>query len=150
MSSRPDSGVVILMVDDNPGDIRLTQEAFRDLKLSSTVNVVEDGQAALDYLSQTGDYADAERPHLILLDLSLPKIDGFEVLRVIKQDASLKSIPVAVLTSSKAERDIALSYDLHANCFITKPVDFQQLLDVVNSFEAFWFSTVKLPQASIF
>jgi len=137
--------VEILLVEDNPGDARLCQEALREGKIRNNLHVVEDGQQALDFLNQTGQYTEAIRPDLILLDLNLPRLDGREVLRRIKEDESLKQIPVVVLTTSKAEEDIVRSYDLHANCYITKPVDFEQFIRVVKSVEDFWLTVVRLP-----
>lgn len=138
----------ILLVEDNPGDVRLTIEALKEGKILNEVSVVEDGVEALDYLHRNGKYADAHRPDLILLDLNLPKKDGREVLEEIKQDAGLKKIPVVVLTTSAAERDILRAYNLHANCYITKPVDLEQFIRVVQLIEDFWLTIVKLPQES--
>ncbi|MDO8249258.1 MAG: response regulator [Rhodoferax sp.] len=137
--------IEILMVEDNPGDVRLTREALKDAKVSNTLRVVEDGAAALDFLYQRGDYADAPRPDLILLDLNLPKKNGREVLEEIKQDAQLKTIPVVILTTSQAEEDVVRAYSLHANCYITKPVDFAQFTKIVRTIEDFWLSIVTLP-----
>ncbi len=135
----------ILLVEDNPGDVRLTQEVFKENKLRNNLNVVEDGLEAMDFLRRVGKYADAPRPDLILLDLNLPKKDGREVLEEIKEDPNLKHIPVVVLTTSQAEEDIIKSYNLHANCYITKPVDLEQFITVVKSIEDFWLTIVKLP-----
>lgn len=137
--------IEILMVEDNPGDVRLTKEALKDAKVSNTLRVVEDGAAALDYLHRRGAHADAPRPDLILLDLNLPKKNGREVLEEIKQDANLKSIPVVILTTSQAEEDVVRAYSLHANCYITKPVDFTQFAKIVRTIEDFWLSIVTLP-----
>lgn len=137
--------IEILMVEDNPGDVRLTQEALKGAKVSNTLQVVEDGAAALDFLYRRGDYVDAPRPDLILLDLNLPKKNGREVLEVIKQDAQLKSIPVVILTTSQAEEDVVRAYSLHANCYISKPVDFTQFTKIVRTIEDFWLSIVTLP-----
>lgn len=137
--------IEILMVEDNPGDVRLTKEALKDAKVSNTLRVVEDGAAALDYLHRRGVHADAPRPDLILLDLNLPKKNGREVLEEIKQDANLKSIPVVILTTSQAEEDVVRAYSLHANCYITKPVDFTQFAKIVRTIEDFWLSIVTLP-----
>lgn len=137
--------VKILLVEDNPGDVRLTQEAFKENKVRNSLNVVEDGLEAMLFLHRVGKYANAPRPDLILLDLNLPKKDGREVLAEIKEDPNLKSIPVVVLTTSKAEEDIIKSYNLHANCYITKPVDLEQFITVVKSIEDFWLTIVKLP-----
>lgn len=139
--------VEILLVEDNEGDVRLTREALREGHLRNRLHVVEDGEKALDFLFRRGAYADTPRPDLILLDLNLPRRDGREVLAEIKADASLKRIPVVVLTTSRAEEDLARSYDLHANCFITKPVDFDQFIQVVKTIENFWFTIVVLPPA---
>jgi two-component system, chemotaxis family, response regulator Rcp1 len=138
----------ILLVEDNPGDARLTKEAFRESKLRNNLHVCADGLEALDFLRERGKYAGAARPDLILLDLNLPKKDGREVLADIKADPKLKSIPVVVLTTSQAEQDILKSYDLHANCYICKPVDLAQFVHVVNNIKDFWFEIVKLPPDS--
>lgn len=137
--------IEVLLVEDNPGDVRLTQEAFREGKLRVNFQVVVDGEAALDYLHRRGAYAQMGRPDLVLLDLNLPKKDGREVLAEIKEDDELKSIPVVILTTSKAEQDILKVYNLHANCYITKPVDLEQFLGVVKAIEDFWLQIVKLP-----
>ena len=136
----------MLLVEDNPGDVRLIVETLAENKLYNTLNVVSDGVEALAYLRREGSYADAMRPDLILLDLNLPRMDGHEVLAAIKDDEALKRIPVVVLTTSDQDRDVIKSYDHHANCFITKPVDFDQFVQVVHSIENFWFSIVKLPE----
>ena len=146
MSNRPASQPIeVLLVEDNPGDVRLTREALRDGKVQNNLSVVPDGVEALAFLRRQGKYAAAPRPDLILLDLNLPKKDGREVLEDIKADPALQRIPVVVLTSSEAERDIAQAYALHANCYITKPVDLDQFITVVRSIEDFWFTIVKLP-----
>lgn len=137
--------IEILLVEDNPGDVRLTQEALKDAKILNTLRVVEDGAAALDYLHRRGDYANAPRPDLILLDLNLPKKNGREVLEDIKGDENLKLIPVVILTTSHAEEDVVRAYSLHANCYITKPVDFTQFTKIVRTIEDFWLSIVTLP-----
>ena len=137
--------VEILLVEDNPGDIRLTKEAMKEAKIINNLNVVEDGVEALAFLRKKGKFKDVNRPDIILLDLNLPKKNGREVLAEIKQDINLKLIPVVILTVSKAEEDVIRSYKLHANCFITKPVDMDQFIKVVKSLENFWFSIVKLP-----
>jgi CheY-like chemotaxis protein len=137
--------VEILLVEDNPGDVRLTQETLRDGKMRNNLHVVWDGVEAMEFLHRESKYADAPCPDLILLDLNLPKKDGREVLAEIKADSDLKRIPVVVLTTSKAEQDIFKSYDLHANCYISKPVDLDQFERVVRSIEDFWFTIVKLP-----
>ena len=137
--------VEILLVDDNPGDIRLTQEALKDSKVLNNLHVVEDGLEALNYLRKKGEFKNEVTPDLILLDLNLPKRNGREVLSEIKEDELLKHIPVVILTISRAEEDILKSYELHANCYITKPVDMNQFVKIVRSIENFWFSIVKLP-----
>ena len=137
--------VEILMVEDNPGDVRLTQEALKESKVRNKMHVVGDGVEALAFLRREGQYAYAPRPDLILLDLNLPRKNGSEVLTEIKEDPDLRRIPVVILTISQAEEDILKTYDLHANCYITKPVDLDQFLKVVKSIEDFWFSIVKLP-----
>ncbi len=137
--------IEILLVEDSPGDVRLTMEALRDAKVRNNLSVVGDGAVALAFLRGEGQYADRTRPDLILLDLNLPRMDGREVLAAIKADPSLKRIPVVVLTTSRAEQDILESYDLHANCYITKPVDLDQFITVVQSIEDFWLAIVKLP-----
>ena len=137
--------VEILLVEDNPGDVRLTKEAIKEAKIINNLNVVEDGVEALAYLRKKGKFKDVNRPDIIFLDLNLPKKNGREVLAEIKQDINLKQIPVVILTVSKAEEDVIKTYELHANCFITKPVDMDQFIKVVKSLENFWFSIVKLP-----
>jgi two-component system, chemotaxis family, response regulator Rcp1 len=138
-------GIEILLVEDNPGDVRLTREALKDGKIVNNLHVAENGVEALAFLRQEGKYHDAVRPELILLDLNLPKKDGREVLAEIKADKDLKRIPVVILTSSEAEQDIVKSYNLHANCYVTKPVDLDQFITVVKSIEHFWLKVVKLP-----
>lgn len=135
----------ILLVEDNPGDVDLAREALGMGKLHNTLHVVHDGMAAMDFLRKTGKYADSPRPELIILDLNLPKKDGRQVLAEIKEDESFKSIPVVILTTSSAEEDVLKTYNLHANCFITKPIDIKQFLRVVQSIEEFWLSIVVLP-----
>ena len=135
----------ILLVEDSLPDIELTLEALEDAKFANNVNVARDGQEALDYLQRTGAHADAVRPDLIILDLNLPKRSGQEVLEAIKADAKLRRIPVAVLTTSAAEADVVRSYDLGANCYLTKPVDVEQFMRVVQSIEDFWLGMVRLP-----
>jgi len=137
--------VQILLVEDNPGDVRLTREALKEAKFRNTLHVVGDGVEALAYLRQQGQYASAVRPHLIMLDLNLPRMDGREVLAAVKKDADLRRIPVVVLSSSQAETDIARAYELHANCYVTKPVDIDHFLQVVKSIEEFWVEIVRLP-----
>jgi len=138
--------VDILLVEDNPGDVRLTREALREGKVRNSLHVVEDGVEALAYLRREGRYAAVEEPDIVLLDLNLPRKDGREVLEEIKQDTRLKHIPVVVLTTSQAEEDILKSYQLYANCYISKPVDLDQFIKVVQSVEDFWFTIVKLPR----
>ncbi|GAB4527596.1 MAG: response regulator [Anaerolineae bacterium] len=137
--------IEILLVEDNLGDIRLTQEALKDSKLTNNLSVVQDGEQALAFLRREGKYADKPRPDLILLDLNLPRIDGRQVLAEIKDDDDLKRIPVVVLTTSDDEKDVLASYNLHANCFITKPVDLGRFIEIVQRIEGFWFQIVKLP-----
>ena len=137
--------IEILLVEDNPGDVRLTQEALKEGKVYNNLNVVEDGVEAMAYLRKEGKYVDAVVPDIILLDLNLPKMDGREVLAAIKDDKNIKRIPVVVLTTSKDDEDVLKVYDLHANCYITKPVDLDQFLNVVKSIKDFWFTVVKLP-----
>ena len=137
--------VEILLIEDNPGDVRLTQEALKESKVLNILNVVTDGVEALEFLHQEGKYADAKRPDLILLDLNLPKKDGREVMEEIKSDDDLKRIPVVVMTTSKAEEDVERMYSQHANCYITKPIDFEQFVEVVKAIEEFWLTIVKLP-----
>lgn len=142
MSNRP---IEILLVEDNHIDVRFTQEALKEGKVSNRLHVARDGEEALDYLFQREAFKDAVRPDIILLDLNLPKIDGREILATIKSDPSLRRIPVVVLTTSKADEDILRSYDLNVNCYITKPVDMYQFVEVVKAIDNFWFSIVTLP-----
>ncbi len=135
----------ILLVEDSPGDIRLTREVMKEGKILNRVSVVRDGVEAMAYLRNEGKHKDAARPDMLLLDLNLPKKNGREVLQEIKEDPDLKRIPVVVLTISKDEQDILRSYDLHANCYITKPVDLHQFISVVKAIEDFWLTVVKLP-----
>lgn len=137
--------VEILLVEDSPADARLTQEAFRDGKLRNNLTVVTDGAQAMAYLKRDQPFAQAARPDLILLDLNLPKIDGREVLRRVKTDSELSSIPVVVLTTSEADEDVAKAYEYHANCYVRKPVDFENFLRIVSAIENFWLTVVKLP-----
>lgn len=137
--------IEILLVEDSPSDTELTIEALRDGKLGNNLRVVDDGVRALEFLRREHSFADAPRPDLILLDLNLPRKDGREVLTEIKADPDLKTIPVVVLTTSRADEDVLRAYQLNANCFITKPVDFKQFLDVIRSIEHFWLTVVKLP-----
>jgi chemotaxis family two-component system response regulator Rcp1 len=135
----------ILLVEDNPGDVRLTIEALRESKVVNNLNVARDGVEALAFLRREGAYADAVRPDLILLDLNMPRKDGREVLAEIKAEPTLRTIPVVVLTTSRAEQDVVRSYELQANCYITKPVDLEQFFTVVKSIENFWLTIVTLP-----
>ena len=137
--------IEILMVEDNPGDVRLTVEALKEGKVRNNFHTVEDGVEAMAFLRREGRYAEVPRPDLVLLDLNLPKMNGREVLAEIKEDPDLRRIPVVILTVSQAEQDIVKSYNLHANCYITKPVDLDQFLEVVKSIENFWLTMVKLP-----
>jgi len=138
--------IEVLLVEDSPGDVRLTREAFKDAKVHINLHVAPDGAEAMAFLGRTGEHADAPRPDLILLDLNLPKKDGREVLEEIKESEKLKSIPVVILTTSASDVDILRSYKLHANCYITKPVDLNGFLEVVKSIDSFWLSVVKLPR----
>jgi len=137
--------IEILLVEDNPGDIRLTQEALKEGKVRNNLNVAQDGVEALAFLNREGRYANASRPDVILLDLNLPKKDGREVLAAIKDDPDLRRIPVVILTTSQAEKDILQTYNLHANCYITKPVELDEFLEVVKAIDEFWLTIVKLP-----
>jgi len=137
--------VEVLLVEDSPGDVRLTREALREGKLRNNLHVAHDGVEALEYLHGNGERATKPRPDLILLDLNLPKKDGREVLAAVKDDPELRRIPVVILTSSGAEEDIARTYDLHANCYIRKPVDLEQFISVVKNVEHFWLAVVTLP-----
>ena len=140
-----DKPIDILLVEDNQGDVRLTQEALKESKVRNALYVVSDGVEAIEFLRQERAYAKVPRPDLILLDLNLPRKDGREVLAEIKDDDDLKRIPVVVLTTSKDEQDILRSYNLHANCYVTKPVGLDQFMTIVQSIEDFWLSIVKLP-----
>ncbi len=143
--TRPGRPIEILLVEDNPGDVRLTVEGLNEGKVRNNLHVARDGVEALAFLRREGRYADAVRPDLILLDLNLPRKDGREVLADIKSDDALKTIPVVVLTTSRAEQDVLHSYKLQANCYITKPVDLEQFITVVKSIEDFWLTIVTLP-----
>lgn len=137
--------IEILLVEDNPGDVRLTQEALKEGKVNNNLHVTYDGMQALAFLRCEGEFENAVRPDLIFLDLNLPKMDGRELLAEIKDDDDLKRIPVVILTTSKAEEDVVKTYNLHANCYITKPVDLDKFIDVVQAIEGFWMTIVKLP-----
>ena len=139
--------VEILLVEDNPGDVRLTQEALKEGKVSNNLSVVGDGVEALAFLRREGEYADAIRPDIILLDLNLPKKSGHEVLQEVKTDLDLRRIPVVILTTSSSEQDVLDTYDLHANCYITKPVDIEQFIKVAQSIDQFWLTMVTLPSS---
>lgn len=140
--------VEVLLVEDNPGDARLAREALRESKLHLNLAIAKDGVEALDVLHRRGVYEDAKTPDLILLDLNLPRKNGREVLADIKMTPGLKRVPVVVLTSSKAEQDVLASYDLHANCYIQKPLDLEKFIEIVQQIETFWFSIVTLPQGN--
>ena len=146
MIERPKSALHILLVEDNPGDVGLTLKALQDGRLANTVSVAKDGEDAMNYLHRRAPYEQAPRPDLVLLNLNLPRMDGREVLTAIKADATLRLIPIVVLTSSAAERDIAESYELKANSYVTKPVDAEQFLAVVSSLEQFWLEIAQLPR----
>lgn len=148
MSTQPPNSlraIEILMVEDNPGDVRLTREALKHHKVSNELHVVEDGVAALDFLHRRPPYEHAPRPDLVLLDLNLPRKDGRQVLASIKSDELLKTIPVVILTTSQAEEDVVRAYKLNANCYVTKPVDFEQFKRIVQGIEQFWLTVVTLP-----
>jgi chemotaxis family two-component system response regulator Rcp1 len=142
MAGRP---VEILLVEDNPGDIRLTLESLKSAKVSNNMNVVRDGMEAMAYLRKEGEYADARRPDIVLLDLNLPRKSAYEVLEELKNDDDLRRIPVVLLTSSKAEEDVLRSYNLHANSYVTKPVGLQEFAKVIVAIEGFWLTIVVLP-----
>jgi CheY-like chemotaxis protein len=140
-----DRFIEILLVEDSPSDTELTIEALASGYVCNHLNIVDEGEKALQFLYRQGEYADAPRPDLILLDLNLPRLDGREVLAIIKADPDLKTIPVVVLTTSEAEADVLSAYTLHANCYIIKPIDFKKFVDAVKAIEHFWFSVVTLP-----
>lgn len=142
------SEIQILLVEDNEGDILLTLEAFKEMKVKNRIAVVKDGAEAIEFLKKQGQYADSVIPHLILLDINMPKLNGIEVLDFIKKDEKLKSIPVIMLTTSSAESDITACYEKSANCFITKPLDFGKFLNVVEAIESFWFNIARLPKTT--
>jgi CheY-like chemotaxis protein len=135
----------ILLVEDNPADARLINEVFKDTNVNNKLHVVKDGVEAMDFLNKANEYIDAPQPDIILLDLNLPRKDGREVLREVKKNEDLKSIPIVILTTSSAKEDVIKTYNNHANCYITKPVDFDQFLMVINAIEDFWLKVVKLP-----
>ncbi len=142
MSTKP---VEILLVEDNPADARLTVEAFKEGKVSNNLNIVVDGVTAMSYLRQEGDYAEVPRPDIILLDLNLPRKDGREVLAEVKEDPDLRRIPVIILTTSRDEKDVIAAYNLHGNCYITKPADLDEFMEAIRSIEDFWLTTANLP-----
>ena len=142
---RPDTPIEVLLVEDDPGDVLMTQEAFKDYKIANALTVVTNGEDAIAYLRQEGRFAQATRPDLVLLDLNLPRRDGREVLREVKGDPALRRIPVVVLTTSDAEEDVLASYDLHANAYVRKPVDFEQFVAAVRAIDDFFISVVRLP-----
>ncbi len=137
--------IEVLLVEDNPADVRLTQEALKEAKIRNTLHSAADGAEALDFLHSRGNHTGAPRPDLVILDLNLPKMDGREVLKEIKNDANLRRIPVVVLTTSAAEEDILRSYDDYANCYITKPVQMDDFVEIVKAIDDFWFAMVRLP-----
>jgi two-component system, chemotaxis family, response regulator Rcp1 len=137
----------ILLVEDNPGDVRLMKEALKEAEVATELNAVYDGEAALKFLRRADGYADSRRPDLIFLDLNLPRRDGREVLAEIKSDDELRRIPVVVLTTSEAERDVTNAYDLHANCYVKKPIDLDKFIEVVRECERFWLQVARLPRA---
>jgi two-component system, chemotaxis family, response regulator Rcp1 len=147
MSAADALPIQILLVEDSPGDVRLTEEVLRDARIANDLHVVGDGEEAMAFLRREGEYADCARPNLVLLDLNLPKKDGREVLQELKGDTDLCRIPVVVLTTSAAESDISRSYELHANCFITKPLDLDDFFSVVQSIKDFWLASARLPAA---
>jgi CheY-like chemotaxis protein len=144
--TEPRGEVHVLLVEDDPGDVLMTQEAFEHHKIDNTLHVVSDGAAALRFLRREGEHTDAPRPGLILLDLNLPLMNGREVLAEIKSDDQLRSIPVVVLTTSQAEEDIVRSYDLHANAYVAKPVDFSRFMEIIRQIDDFFVTVVRLPR----
>jgi len=140
------NSIEILLVEDSPGDQRLTKEALKEGKINNNLYIVEDGEEAIAFLRKQEPFKKVPKPDLILLDLNLPKMNGQEVLKIIKADEKLKRIPVVILTTSQADEDILNAYNLNANCYITKPVDFDQFIHVVNKIQEFWFTIVKLPE----
>jgi CheY-like chemotaxis protein len=138
--------IEILLVEDNPGDARLTIEALKESKINNTLNIVEDGRQALEYLRKEGEYSEATTPDLVLLDLDLPHVSGRELLEIVKQDPRLRRIPIVILTISESDIDILRSYDMQANAYVRKPIDLEQFVKVVQSIEDFWFTVVKYPR----
>jgi CheY-like chemotaxis protein len=149
MNKKAGSAVEILLVEDSPGDVRLTQEVLKEGKIHNNLSVVEDGLQALDFLYKREPYTNTPHPDLILLDLNLPRKDGREILEEIKADPELRRIPIVILTTSEAEEDIIRAYDLHANCYIAKPIDLDQFIQVIKSIEQFWLTIVKLPSERV-
>lgn len=145
MTNESGKPIEILLAEDNPGDVKLTEKAFERGNMLNNLHVVNDGVEAMEFLRQEGDYADAPRPDLFLLDLNMPRMDGQEVLAEMKDESDLGRIPVVVLTSSESEEDIVQSYDLNANAYLTKPVDFNGFIDVIERIEEFWLTVVKMP-----
>jgi len=143
--SQPARQIEVLLVEDDPGDVLMTREAFEDYKVTNKLHVVQDGADAMAFLRREGEYADVPRPDLVLLDLNLPRMDGREVLQAIKSDPTLASIPVVVLTTSEADEDVLRSYSLHANAYVTKPVDFERFIEVVRQIDDFFVTVVRLP-----
>lgn len=144
--ARSSKVIDVLLVEDDPGDVLMTREAFEDNKVVNRLQVVSDGVSALTFLRKEGEFADAPTPDLVLLDLNLPRMDGREVLEAMKSDEQLRSIPVVVLTTSEAEEDVVRSYSLHANAYVTKPVDFDRFIEVVRQIDEFFVEVVRLPQ----
>lgn len=145
MTTRRPKVLDILMVDDDPGDIRITQEALKECKIATRLTSCSDGQDALDYLNKRGKYAQAVRPHVIFMDINMPRMNGLEALKLIKADPALAEIPIVILTTSEADRDIHASYKMHANCFVSKPVDLDQFTKVIQDLGEFWSVVAKLP-----
>lgn len=147
MNGLPENSKIvdILLIEDNPGDIRLTVEAFKNARMANDLHIARDGEEAIQFLHKESPFENAVTPDIILLDLNLPKLDGREVLEIIKQHPALRKIPVVVLTSSEAEIDVVQTYDLHANCYVVKPVDFEKFITVIKSINDFWLTVVKLP-----
>lgn len=144
--SEQQMGIEVLLVEDDPGDVLMTREAFEEHKVANRLSVVSDGVSAMAFLRREGEHADAPRPDLVLLDLNLPRMDGREVLAAVKADEELRHIPVVVLTTSEAEEDVLRSYSLHANAYVTKPVDFERFIEVVRQIDDFFVSVVRLPR----